>query len=62
MDRRFDRARYDASRAVEAFAVRLREQVDLDEITAGLRDTVSGTVAPTNIGVWLAGRAGLGKG
>ena len=62
VDRRFDRARYDAGRAVEAFAVRLRDQVDLDEITAGLRDTVSGTVAPTSIGVWLVGPAGLGRG
>ena len=35
VDQRFDRARYDAARAVDAFAARLRDQVDLDEITAG---------------------------
>ena len=35
VDRRFDRARYDAARAVDAFAARLRNQVDLDEITHG---------------------------
>ena len=35
VDRRFDRARYDAARAVDAFAARLRNQVDLDEITDG---------------------------
>jgi hypothetical protein len=53
VDRRFDRARYDAARAVEAFAARLRNQVDLDEITTGLRDTVAATVAPGRITVWL---------
>jgi hypothetical protein len=53
VDRRFDRARYDADRSVQAFAARLRTQVDLDEVTAGLRDTVVTTVAPTRVGVWL---------
>jgi hypothetical protein len=53
VDRRFDRARYDAARAVDAFAARLRVQVDLDEVTAGLRDTVVTTVAPTRVAVWL---------
>jgi hypothetical protein len=53
VDRRFDRARYDAARAVEAFAMRLRDQVDLDEISAGLRDTVAATVAPGRVLVWL---------
>jgi hypothetical protein len=62
VDRRFDRARYDAARAVDAFAARLRDQVDLDQITVGLRDTVNGTVAPVRIGVWLTGPAGLRKG
>jgi hypothetical protein len=53
VDRRFDRARYDAVRAVDAFAARLREQVDLDAITTGLCDTVDTTVAPTRVAVWL---------
>ena len=53
VDRRFDRARYDAARAVDAFAARLRDQVDLDQVTAGLRDTVVTTVAPTHVAVWL---------
>jgi hypothetical protein len=53
VDRRFDRARYDAGRAVEAFAARLREQVDLDEIASGLRTTVTATVAPDRMAVWL---------
>jgi hypothetical protein len=53
VDRRFDRAGYDASRAVQAFAARLRTQVDLDEVAASLRDTVVTTVAPTRVAVWL---------
>ena len=53
VDQRFDRARYDAARAVEAFAARLRDQVDLDEITASLRETVTATVAPGRMAVWL---------
>jgi hypothetical protein len=59
VDRRFDRARYDAARAVDAFAARLRDQVDLDEIAVGLRDTVTTTVAPTRMGLWLKGPAGM---
>jgi hypothetical protein len=58
VDRRFDRARYDAGQAVDAFAARLRDQVDLDQITAGLSETVTATVAPTRVGVWLTRPAG----
>jgi hypothetical protein len=53
VDRRFDRARYDAARAVDAFAARLRDQIELDQVVGGLRDTVAATVAPTRVGVWL---------
>jgi hypothetical protein len=53
VDRRFDRARYDSARAVDAFAARLRDQVDLDQVTWGLRDTVGATVAPSRIAVWI---------
>jgi hypothetical protein len=59
VDRRFDRARYDAARAVDAFAARLRDQVDLDEITASLCDTVAATVAPGRVAVWLRTPTGL---
>jgi hypothetical protein len=61
VDRRFDRARYDAARAVDAFAARLRNQVDLDEIGTGLRDTVTATVAPSSVGIWLRSSGGPPK-
>jgi len=60
VDHRFDRARYDAARAVDAFAARLRDQVDLDEVTAGLQETVVATVAPTRVAVWLRVPSGTG--
>jgi hypothetical protein len=62
VDRRFHRARYDARRAVDAFAARLRDQVDLDQVSAGLRDTVASTVAPTRVAVWLRVPSGTGRG
>jgi GAF domain-containing protein len=46
---------------VDAFAARLRDQVDLDEITAGLCDTVAATVAPGRVGVWLRAPSRLGS-
>jgi hypothetical protein len=61
VDRRFDRARYDAARAVDAFATRLRNQVDLDQVTAGLRETVVATVAPTQVAVWLRAPSRFGS-
>jgi len=56
VDRRFDRASYDGHRTVEAFAERLRDEVDLDAVTADLEQTVSSTVRPTSVGLWLGSR------
>ena len=53
VDRRFNRARYDAARTVEAFSVRLRDQVDLDTLSAELLTVVDQTVQPTQASLWL---------
>jgi hypothetical protein len=53
VDRRFNRARYDAARTVEAFSVRLRDQVDLDTLSAELLTVVDHTVQPTQASLWL---------
>jgi hypothetical protein len=53
VDRRFDRTRYDAARTVDAYARRLRGSVDLDDVTAGLRETVTAAVGPERVSVWL---------
>ena len=53
VDRRFNRAHYDAARTVEAFGARLREATDLDALTADLLAAVANSVQPARAGVWL---------
>jgi hypothetical protein len=53
IDRRFNRARYDAARTVAAYAARLRDQVDLDALQGELLAVVEQTVQPTRAWLWL---------
>jgi hypothetical protein len=53
VDRRFYRARYDADRVAEAFSSRLRDQIDLTDLTTDWVGVVTTTLRPTTIGVWV---------
>jgi hypothetical protein len=53
VDRRFYRSRYDAVRTLEAFAVRMRDQVDLETVRGEVLDVVATALRPAHAGVWL---------
>jgi hypothetical protein len=53
VDRRFNRARYDADSIIAAFKIRLRDAVDLDTINHELREAVNEAVAPSHASVWI---------
>jgi hypothetical protein len=53
VDRRFDRARYDAAQVIEGFSGRLRGRVDLDTVAAEIVGTVDETMRPRSVSVWV---------
>ena len=56
VDRRFNRARYDADQTVMAFAARLKDAVDLDSVRDDLAAVVQNALEPAHVSVWV--RAG----
>jgi hypothetical protein len=57
VDRRFNRRRHDAGQTIAAFSARLRDQVDLDTLTAELLTVVDQTMQPTQASLWLRPQA-----
>jgi hypothetical protein len=56
VDRRFNRARYDAQRTVDAFGERLRDVVAMESVASDLQSTIDVAVRPATQSLWLRGR------
>ena len=56
VDRRFNRARYNADQTVAAFAARLKDAVDLDSVRDDLAGAVHKALEPAHVSVWISQR------
>src|SRR5205814_7370238 len=54
VDRRFNRARYDADQIAAAFAARLKDTVDLSLVRDDLTGVVSRALEPGHVSVWIS--------
>jgi hypothetical protein len=56
VDRRFNRARYDADQTIAAFATHLKDAVDLDSVRTDLTAVVHRALEPAHVSLWLTPR------
>jgi hypothetical protein len=56
VDRRFNRARYDADQMVAAFAARLKDATDLNPVQDDLTKIVQTALEPAHVSVWVSHR------
>ncbi len=54
VNRRFNRARYDADQTVAAFAARLKDAVDLNAVRDDLTSVVAKALEPAHVSVWMS--------
>ncbi len=53
VDRRFNRARYDAEATVAAFGARLRDSIDVESVLAELSSVAARSLEPAHVTVWV---------
>ena len=53
IDRRFYRQKYDAQRTLQAFAVRMRDETNVDQLTSDVIGVVEDTLHPAHVSLWL---------
>lgn len=54
VDRRFNRSRYDAEQALDAFSARLRDAVEVETVRSELLATIDRAIAPAHASLWLS--------
>jgi hypothetical protein len=57
VDHRFNRKRFDAEQTIDAFAARLRDEVDISTLSQDLEAVVRQTMQPVHVSMWIAGPA-----
>ena len=60
VDRRFNRAHYDAEVTIAAFAVRMQDAADLEEVRRDLLAVAYQVMEPAHVSVWVCSRPGGG--